>query len=221
MNKHNDTVSTFELLEKFPNERAAIKHLEHIRWGGKPICPHCLERGQAVARRSVGRAPGLYRCKACRKEYTVRHGTIFERSHIKLHKWMYAIYILQTARKGISSLQLSKELGITQKSAWFMLHRLREACSVQAVKLTGIVEVDETYLGGREKNKHAGKKLKSGRGPPGKWAVMGLRECKGRVRSMPVDNTDKGTMQKWLLKQWREVPLFIQMTLAITLECRM
>lgn len=91
-------------------------------------------------------------CNGCKKGFTVRTGTVFERSHIPLHKWLYAIYQVVTARKGISSVQLSKEIGITQKSAWFLLHRLRESCiDKDSKQLFGIVEVDETYVGGKEK----------------------------------------------------------------------
>lgn len=123
-----------------------------------------------------------YRCHACAGEtFTVRTGTIFERSHVPLHKWLYAMYLLVTARKGISSIQLSKEISITQKSAWFMLQRLREACGTDMEALRGTVEVDETYIGGIEANKHAGKKLKKGRGAVGKSAVLGSRERGGRT----------------------------------------
>jgi ISXO2-like transposase domain len=110
-------------------------------------------------------------------DFTIRTGTIFERSHVPLHKWLYAMYLLVTARKGISSLQLAKEIGVTQKSAWFMLHRLREACGgPKLTKLKGIVELDECFIGGKERNKHEHKKLKAGRGSVGKTAVLGMRE---------------------------------------------
>jgi len=141
--------------------------------------------------------PGWYWCSECREKFTVRVGTVLERSHIPLHKWVYAMYLLVTARKGISSLQLSKEIGVTQKSAWFMLHRLREACGSDLDKLQGLVEIDETYIGGIEANKHESKKLKAGRGTVGKTAVLGMRERGkgGRTKAVKIDATNTQTIQ--------------------------
>lgn len=134
------TISTFQLFKMFPDEETARLYLEGRRWPNGPICPSCNSSERITVRKN-----GYYRCNACREDFTIRTGTIFERSHIPLHKWVYGMYLLMTARKGISSLQLSKEIGITQKSAWFMLHRLREACGGKDLKkLRGIIEVDET-----------------------------------------------------------------------------
>ena len=119
------TISTFQLFALFPDEPSARTYLERRLWPSGPVCPQCRS-----AERITTRLDGFYRCNACKDyDFTVRTGTIFERSHIPLNKWVFAMYLLVTERKGISSMQLAKEIGVTQKSAWFMLQRLREACS--------------------------------------------------------------------------------------------
>jgi transposase-like protein len=118
------TMSAFQVFELFPDEATARGYVEGRLWPNGPVCPTCKSGGRITARAKGG----FKRCNACKFDFTVRTGTIFGRSHIPLHKWLYAMYLLVTARKGISSIQLAKEIGITQKSAWFVLHRLREAC---------------------------------------------------------------------------------------------
>ncbi len=185
------TISTFELFEMFPDAESARVYLESRLWPEGPRCPVCK-----LGERITARERGFYRCNACKEDFTVRTGTIFERSHVPLHKWVYAMYLLVTARKGISSMQLAKEIGVTQKSAWFMLQRLREACGGDLEKLQGLVEIDETYIGGLEGNKHESQKLRMGRGAVGKTAVLGMREKgkRGRVKAKVIADTEAGTI---------------------------
>ena len=192
------TISLMELFKRFPDQESARRYIEAQRWPHGPVCPYCKE-----AERIHQRKGGYYRCNACREDFTVRTGTVMERSHIPLQKWLYGMYMLVTARKGVSSVQLHTELSITQKSAWFMLHRLREACRDNNSPLSGIVEIDETYVGGKQRNKHANKKVE-GRGTAGKVPVIGMRQRGGKVIAMPIKMTDKGTIQDIIFKHVKE-----------------
>lgn len=195
------TISTFQLFALFPDEETARVYLEGRIWPNGPVCPICRsqERVNALGACSTRKA-GFYRCGACEFDFTVRTGTVMERSKIPLHKWLYAMYLLVTARKGISSLQLAKEIGVTQKTAWFMLGRLREACGGEGPgggldKLRGEVEIDECFVGGLEANKHESKKLNRGRGAVGKVAVLGIRERGGRTFATVIPDTTLSTIQ--------------------------
>jgi transposase-like protein len=179
------TITPFQLFKLFPDKETARKYLESRLWPEDVKCPTC-DKGKRIGVRK----DGFYRCYACKLDFTVRTGTIFERSHVPLHRWIYAMYLLVSSPKGISSLQLAKEIGITQKSAWFVLQRLREACGNDLTMLRGIVEIDETCICDKEVNRHEGKKLHVGRGAAGKIAVVGMRERRGRTKAMPVKFLD-------------------------------
>jgi transposase-like protein len=183
------TIATFELFAMIPDQETARVYLEKRLWPDGVKCPVC-----GLGERITARKGGFYRCNQCKEDFTVRTGTIFERSHVPLHKWVYAMYLLVTARKGISSMQLAKEIGITQKSAWFVLHRLREACGPDLTKLQGIVEIDETYVGGLEKNRHEKDKKGLGRGGVGKTAVLGMRERGGRTKARVIPNASANVL---------------------------
>ena len=188
------TISAFQMMEHFPTEDSARIYLELRRWNGQPTCPKCQVTERQYPQNRKNR-PGFYECKVCGLVYTVRTGTIFERSHVPLHKWLFAIYLVVTARKGISSLQLSKEIGVSQPTSWFMLQRIRKACESDNDGngfLFGVVEADEAYIGGKDINRHESKKKNAGRrGPIGKTAVLGMRERGGNVKAKVISNSGK------------------------------
>ncbi len=188
----SETFSLYEFFQKFPNEDAARQFFEAERWPSGVACAHC---GSCDVAECVNHKPMPYRCRDCRKHFSVRTATVLTESKLPLHKWLMAIYMMTTARKGIPSTQMARELGITQKSAWFLAQRIRETwlASQGGGDMGPEVEVDETYIGGKNKNRHENKKVK-GSGSHGKAAVVGIRGRTGEIRAAHLATVDKGAL---------------------------
>lgn len=191
----SETFSLYEFFQKFPNEEAARQFFEAKRWSSGVYCPHC---GSFSVAECANQIPMPYRCRDCRKHFSVRTGTVLTESKLPLNKWLMAIYMMTTARKGIPSTQMARELGITQKSAWFLAQRIRETWMGQNDADMGpTVEMDETYIGGKNKNRHSDKKAK-GSGSFGKAPVIGIKDRTGEVRAISVKSTDKATLHGFI-----------------------
>jgi len=187
----------------FHDDEAARIHLESLRWPDGAYCPHCGECEKVTLLAGKSTKPGTYICKACRTKFTVTVGTIFERSHIGLAKWMLAFRLMASSKMGVSAHQLHRTLGITYKTAWFMAHRIREAMAPASPGPLGgegkFVEADEAYIGGKESNKHKHKRLPRDLAADAKKKVVTLVERDGSARSFHVANVTAKTVRDVLV----------------------
>src|ERR1017187_10382555 len=176
-----------EFIEYFKDEDTCRKHFAKIRFAGGEYCPHCGH--DTIYTFNDGKR---YRCAKCKRDFTVITGTVFGETKLPLKKWFIAIYLLSTTSKGISSVQLAKHVGVTQKTGWFMDHRIRKAMKENKGQIFGTIEVDETYVGGAVRNMHRSKvdRSKVGTGGKGKSIVFGMRQRGGQVRARVIENND-------------------------------
>ncbi len=176
----------FYFFKQFPDEESCRKYLEKRRWGDTPVCPHC-ENKQKIYRYKNGK---ILKCACCKKQFSVKTGTIYENSNIPLQKWFLTFYLISLSKKGISSIELSKTIGVTQKSAWYLLQKVRYMLEHRKSRnqLRGTVEVDETYIGGKKRGKR-------GRGSENKTPVFGAVQRGGRLSITPVTDTKRKTLE--------------------------
>ncbi len=184
-----------EAIRYFSDPMVCLTHVAESKWPDGPVCPQCASKRLSFLSTRL-----MWKCLDCKKQFSVKVGTIFEDSAIPLDKWLTAMWLLANCKNGISSYELADAIKVTQRSAWFMLHRIRYAMHTGSVnKMTGTVEADETFIGGKARNMHIGKRVAKirGRGPMGKAVVFGLLEREtGKIRTSVVTTRRKGELQR-------------------------
>ena len=200
---HREGITLVQLMDMFPDEDTATKWFEKVVWNGTRCCGHC---GSTKTSELPNAKPMPYWCTDCRSYFSVRTGTAIAHSRVPLRKWAIAIYLELTSLKSISSMKLHRDIGVTQKTAWFMLHRIREAWNARSNgnQFSGPVEVDETYMGGKRANMSNAKRKElagTGRGAVGKVAIVGAKDrASNRVAAKVVASTDKPTLQGFVVE---------------------
>ena len=184
----------------FHDEAAAVAHLEASRWSDGVACPLC--NSDKVHRMGGKTQAGMFLCNGCREKFTARTGTVMERSHIPIHKWLLAMHLMAASKKGVSAKQIERTVGVSYKTAWFLMHRIREAMTAASVAETGplggdgkVVESDESFVGGKAKNVHNGKPI------PPKYPVVALVERGGKLRAKHVADVTAKTVREVLVTQ--------------------
>ena len=198
--EQKDIISLKQFDARIPDEAAAIAFMEERRWGDGLYCPRC---GLDNSYRVKSGKPMPYRCRDCKKYFGVRVGTPLENSNLPVRTWLLAIHFMHTARKGVSALQMHKTLGVDYRTAWFLFHRIREGMRQNLPLMTGVIEVDEAWIGGKGKNLHKSKKPDGWTWKDNKFAVVGLKQQNGNVIAFPVPNTYAETLQNAILDNVR------------------
>ena len=196
-------ISLIEIIQMFPDEKSAEAWFIKARWPVGVCCPEC---GSLNVQERKTRKPQPYRCRDCRKDFSIKTGTLMEGSKISLQKWAIAFYLSSTNLKGVSSMKLHRDLGVTQKTAWFMMHRIRETWRDNGGQFDGPVEADESYFGGKRKNMRKSKRVNlKGRGTVDKAIVAGVKDREtNHIKAKVVESTDRETLQGFIQSNVKE-----------------